>query len=196
MEDQVRKILFFMMVSANGFYERGLGGDDWRNIDWHDVDDDFTAFANEQLEAVDTLVFGRVTYEGMASYWPTPEAIADSPATAEKMNSLSKLVVSTTLDRADWNNSRVIKGDLSEAFAELKRQPGKDVIVLGSSDLTVSLAGLGLVDEYRLMVNPVALGDGKPVLKGLQGDLRLRLLEARPFANGNVLLRYEPERPA
>jgi dihydrofolate reductase len=193
-EDQVRKLLLFMMVSANGFYERGLGADDWRNIDWHNVDDEFTAFAVEQLEAVDTLVFGRVTYEGMASYWPTPEAIADSPETAEKMNSLPKIVVSTTLDRADWNNTRVIKGDLREAFSRLKREPGKDIIVLGSSDLTVSLADLGLVDEYRLMVSPVALGSGKPVLQGLKGDLSLRLLEARPFANGNVLLRYEPGR--
>jgi dihydrofolate reductase len=193
-EDQVRKLLHFMMVSANGFYERGLAADDWRNIDWHNVDDEFTAFAVEQLEAADTLVFGRVTYEGMASYWPTPEAIADSPATAEKMNSLPKIVVSTTLDRADWNNTRVIKGDLREAFSKLKREPGKDIFVLGSSDLTVSLADLGLVDEYRLMINPVALGSGKPVLQGLKGDLRLRLLEARTFANGNVLLRYEPGR--
>jgi dihydrofolate reductase len=75
----------------------------------------------------------------------------------------------------------------------LKAEPGKDALVMGSSDLAASLAELGLVDEYRLMVNPVALGDGKPVLKGLKSDLRLRLLEARPFANGNVLLRYEPE---
>jgi dihydrofolate reductase len=190
-----------MMVSANGFYTRGRADpagppseDDWHDIDWHNVDAEFNAFAVEQLETVDTLLFGRVTYLGMASYWPTPAALADSPVIAEKMNALPKLVFSQTLERAEWHNTRLVKGDLAEAIWDLKRQPGKDALVMGSSDLAASLAARGLIDEYRIMVNPVALGDGKPVLKGMPGDLRLKLLKARTFDSGNVLLYYEPDR--
>jgi dihydrofolate reductase len=187
----VSRVLFFMMVTANGLYERGP----WE-IGWHNVDDEYNAFAIAQLESVGTLMFGRVTYEGMASYWPIPAAVADAPVVTEKMNSPPKLVVSGTLDRAEWNNTRVVRGDVAGAFAKLKEVPGKDALVMGSSDLAASLAELGLIDEYRLTVNPIALGDGKPVLNGMKSELRLRLLEARPFASGNVLLRHEPERPA
>lgn len=185
----MRKLLFFMMVTANGFYERGR----W-DIDWHNADAEFNEFSVEQLESVDTLLFGRVTYEGMASYWPTPAAFADSAAVAEKMNALQKLVFSTTLGRAEWNNTRVIHGNVAEATAKLKREPGKDAIVFGSSDLAASLAELGLIDEYRIMVNPIALGDGKPLFRGMKSDLRLKLLRVRTFASGNVLLYYEPAR--
>jgi dihydrofolate reductase len=112
----VRRVLFFMMVTANGLYERGP----WE-IGWHHVDDEFDAFALAQLESVGTLVFGRVTYEGMAAYWPTPAARADSPAITELMNALPKLVVSGTLDRAAWNNTGVVRGDVAGAIAKLTR---------------------------------------------------------------------------
>jgi dihydrofolate reductase len=185
----MRKILFFMMVTANGFYERGP----W-DIDWHNTDADFAEFANEQLDSVDTLLFGRATYEGMARYWPTPEAIASDPQTAERMNALPKVVFSRSLDRAEWNNTRLASGAITEEIARLRREPGKNAIVFGSSDLAVSLAELGLIDEYRIMLNPIALGDGKPVFKGLKNDLHLKLRGVRTFASGNVLLYYEPVR--
>jgi dihydrofolate reductase len=184
----MRKVLFFMMTSLNGFYERGR----WE-IDWHNVDDEFSDFAIEQLNAVDTLLFGRVTYEGMASYWPTPAASDDSPVIAEKMNSLPKIVFSKTLDAVAWNNTRLVRDDAAEEVAKLKEQAGKDVIVMGSSDLAVSLAERGLIDEFRIMVNPILLGEGKPVFKGLHGDVRLKLLQTRTFKSGNVLLTYAPE---
>ena len=184
----MRKVLFFMMTTLNGFYERGQ----WE-IDWHNVDDEFTRFAIEQIESVDTLLFGRVTYEGMASYWPTPAAIADSPATAEQMNSLPKIVFSNTLEKAEWGNTRLVRGNAAEEVAGLKEQAGKDVIIFGSSDLAVSLAERGLIDEYRIMVNPILLGAGKPVFNGLNRDVPLKLLGTRTFKNGNVLLTYAPE---
>jgi dihydrofolate reductase len=183
----MRRLLFFMLVSANGYYERGR----WE-IDWHRTDEEFNAFAVEQLDEVGTLVFGRVTYEGMAAFWPTPEAIAAEPGTAKRMNALPKVVVSRTLERADWDNTRILRS--IEDVAALKREDGKDAIVFASSDLTTALAERGLIDEYRLLVNPVALSEGKPLLKGLGRDLPLTLLGSRVFGNGNVLLRYEPRR--
>jgi dihydrofolate reductase len=179
----MKKLYFFMMTTANGLYERGP----WQ-IDWHNTDEEFNDFAIEQLDRMDTLVFGRKTYEGMVGYWTTPEAIESDPIVAGKMNGMAKVVVSKTLARADWSNTRVVRDP--EAIAALKREPGKDALLIGSSDLAVSLGALGLIDEYRIMVNPIALGNGKPVLQGLAADLNLRLLRTRTFTNGNVLLTY------
>src|SRR5438105_639275 len=158
----MRKVLFFMMTSANGFYEVGP----WE-IDWHSVDEEFNDFALEQIGSIDTMLFGRATYTGMASYWPTREAIESDPEIAEKMNSTPKIVFSNTLDKAEWSNSRLVKGDAATELRKLKEQPGGDMIIFGSSELAVSLAAAGLIDEYRLMVAPVALPHGKPVLGGL-----------------------------
>jgi dihydrofolate reductase len=185
----MRRLLFFMMTTANGLYERQR----W-DVGWHNVDDEFESFAVDQLNSVDTLLFGRVTYEGMASFWPTPEAEASDPVVAKQMNSLPKLVFSTSLESADWNNSRLIKDDPAAAVARLKQEGGGDAIVLASSDLALTLAAHDLIDEYRLMVNPLFLGAGKPVLQGLRQDLELQLLAVRTFANGNVLLTYRPKR--
>jgi dihydrofolate reductase len=184
----MRRVLFFMMVSANGFYERGP----WE-IDWHIVDSDFNDFAVAQLRSVDTLLFGRKTFEGMAKYWPTPEAIAADREVAELMNASQKIVFSRSLERSDWSNTRVAK-DAATELRRLKAGPGGDMLLLGSSDLATSLAANDLIDEYRLMVAPVALPAGKAVLQGLGTDLGLRLEEVRPFASGNVLLRYRPRR--
>ena len=175
------------MTTANGLYERGP----WE-IDWHNTDEEFNDFAIEQLDRMDTLVFGRKTYEGMARYWPTQEAITSDPIVAGKMNGLAKIVVSKTLERAEWNNTRLVR-DL-DAIAALKGEQGKDALLIGSSDLAASLAARGLIDEYRLMVVPIALGAGKPVLQGLGADLGLQLLRTRTFKNGNVLLSYAPKR--
>jgi dihydrofolate reductase len=183
----VKKLFFFMMTTANGFYERGP----WE-IDWHHTDEEFNEFAIAQLELMDTLVFGRKTYEGMVRYWTTEEAITSDPIVAGKMNGMAKIVVSKTLDRAEWSNTTLVR-DL-DAIDALKREPGKDALLLGSSDLAISLAARDLIDEYRFIVNPIALGAGKPVLHGLPADLALRLLGTRTFKNGNVLLRYAPRR--
>jgi len=195
----MRKVLFFMFTSLNGYFERGLppdNPDNWENIDWHNFNDEMATLSTEQIETVDTLLFGRVTYEGFASYWPTPAGAADSPVIAEKMNSLPKIVFSHTLDKADWSNTRLVNADAAEEVAKLKAQPGKDMIIYGSSDLSASLAVAGLIDEYRIMVNPILLGRGKPLLQGLTADVRLKLLEAKPYSNGNVLLSYAPAEKA
>jgi dihydrofolate reductase len=155
------------------------------------VDDEFNDYASDLLSSVDTLLFGRVTYQQMASYWPTPTAKMNDPVIAEKMNNLLKIVFSRTLAKAEWNNSRLVKENTVEEIAKLKRQPGKDMAIFGSSDLTVSLAESNLIDEYRIFVNPVVLGGGKPLLRGLKGRLGLNLIGTKVFKSGLVLLCYK-----
>lgn len=183
----MRKVFLFMMVSLDGFFE----GPD-HEIDWHNVDEEFNEFAIQQLNEVDMLLFGRVTYQGMASYWPTPFAIENDPIVAGKMNSIPKIVFSTTLDKAEWHNSRLVKEHVAEEIAQLKQEQGRDLAIFGSSDLTASLLQTGLVDELRIMVNPVVLGKGKSLFKGIQDRVNLKLLNTKTFRSGNVLLYYQP----
>jgi dihydrofolate reductase len=185
----MRRIIFFMLISLDGYFE-GPGND----IYWHNVDEEFNEFAIEQLGTVDTLLFGRVTYEMMAGYWPTLAAKTNDPVVAEKMNSTPKLVFSKTLEKAEWQNTRLIKENFVEEVQKLKKQSGKDMIILGSSDLAVTLIEHGLIDEYRIMVNPLVLGDGKSLFKGIKEKLDLKIIKTRTFKNGNVLLCYESKR--
>jgi len=185
----MRKMFLFNMVTLDGFFE-GPNQD----ISWHNADEEFNEFAINQLREVDTLLFGRVTYQGMASYWPTEAAKRDDPVIAGLMNSLPKIVVSTSLDSLEWNNSKLIKENIQEEISKLKQEPGKEIAIFGSSDLAATLAEYGLIDEYRIIVNPVFLGDGTPLLKGIKDRLNLELLKARTFKSGNVLLYYAPEK--
>ena len=182
----MRKVFFFMMVSLDGFFE-GPNQD----ISWHNVDEEFNEFAINQLKEVDTLLFGRVTYQGMANYWPTESAISDDPIVAALMNSLPKIVFSKTLHAVEWDNSRLIKENIAGEISKLKQQPGKDIAIFGSSDLTVALTQMDLVDEFRIMINPVVLGNGKPLFQGIQNKLDLKLLKTKVFKSGNVLHYYE-----
>ena len=183
----MRKLYSFMVVTLDGFYE-GPNGE----FDWPNVDEEFNEFGIEQLNDTDLLLFGRVTYEGMAGYWPTPAARQDDPVVAELMNTLPKVVVSTTLASADWANSRLVKENVAEEIAKLKQEPGKGIAIFGSPNLTVSLIELGLVDELRVLVNPIVLGDGHSLFRTTRDRLRLELLQTRTFRSGNVLLTYRP----
>lgn len=178
------RLFAFENVSVNGFFE-GTEHD----ISWHNVDDEFNQFAVEQLDSSTTLVFGRVTYELMADYWPT---VTDVDPVAERMNSMEKVVVSTTMESADWNNTRLVSGNVVEEIRELKRGSGKDIAVLGSSNLTVSLLSAGLVDELRIMMNPILLGNGTSLFIGLSNRITLTHRSTKTFGSGNVLLSYEP----
>ena len=183
----MRKVFAFEVATVDGYY---VGPN--QEFDWPVVDREFDEFSLRQLEEVDTLLFGRVTYEMMASYWPTPAAREGDPRTAAAMNDLPKLVASRTLDKVEWENSRLVDGDVAEELASLKRQPGKDIAIIGSFDLTVSLLRAGLVDELRIMVCPLLLGDGLSLFRTAPGRTGLKLLDVRRFDSGNVLLTYEP----
>jgi dihydrofolate reductase len=186
----MRKVIFFMFTTLDGFFEGREQGD----LSWHHVDEEFVRFSLEQIRAVDMLLFGRVTYEMMASYWATPAALDEDPLTTERMNNLPKIVFSKTLSKVDWQNTRLVKADFAEEISRLKQAPGKDLIIFGSSDLAVTFIEKGLIDEFRIMINPVALGGGKSLFHGLQSRLELKLIEVRPFKSGNVLLSYIPAR--
>lgn len=185
----MRKLFAFNMVSLDSFFE-GPNQD----ISWHNVDDEFNQFAIEQTSTVDTILFGRRTYDGMASYWPTDAAIKDDPIVAGLMNSLPKIVFSRTLQKADWNNTRLIKGNIAEEILKLKGQPGKEIAVFGSADLLSTLIQLDLIDEHRIIVNPVVLGSGTPLFKNMKHRLNLKLMQSRTFDSGNLLLYYQPYR--
>jgi dihydrofolate reductase len=141
---------------------------------------------------VDIVLFGRVTYEGMVAYWTTPDAMRDAPVISAQMNQIPKIVFSRTLASADWHNTRLIKDNIVEEIFHLKQQPGKDLIIFGSANLTASFIGLGLIDEFRLIVNPVVLGTGVPFFRGIEHKLNLKLAQTRTFRSGNVLLYYQP----
>lgn len=181
----MRKFLVFLVASVDG-YLAGPNGE----FDWPVVDEEFNEFAIEQLDSADTMIFGRATYDVMVAFWPTEQARTDDPLVAERMNKKEKVVVSRTMDRADWEHTRLVS-DVA-AIAELKRGDGGDVIVMGSSELTTSLLAEGLIDELRIMVMPIALGGGRSVLNTLTGRVPMTLLAARSFASGNVLLSYRP----
>ena len=174
------------MTTLDGYLE-GPNSD----ISWHNVDDEFNDYAIDLLNNVDALLFGRVTYELMASYWPTTVALTNDPIVAGKMNSLSKFVFSRTLKKAEWNNTRLIKENVAEEVLKLKHQSGKDLAIFGSSDLALTLLPHNLLDEFRIFVNPIVLGGGKPLFEGISTRLDLKLLNTRTFRNGNVLLYYQ-----
>lgn len=183
----MRKVIASEFVTLDGYFS-GPNGE----LDWHNVDEEFNEWAIELIESIDTMLFGRVTYEGMASYWPTPLATTDDPIVAGKMNSTHKIVFSKTLKQADWENTTLVAGDAADEIAKLKQQPGKDMVIYGSGTLVSSLAARGLVDEFRVFVNPVVLGSGVPLFQGMSERVNLRLTGTRVFTSGNVLLCYEP----
>jgi dihydrofolate reductase len=183
----MRKLFVFNLVTLDGYFE-GPG----RDISWHNVDAEFNEYAIEMLNSADTLLFGRVTYDLMAGFWPTPDAIRNDPIVAEKMNSLPKIVFSRTLEKAEWNNTRLVKDHIEEEIKKMKTQSGSDMALLGSGIIMSEFAQAGLIDEYRIMVNPVVLGKGNPLFKGIKGRLELKLVTTRTFKSGNVLLYYQP----
>lgn len=178
----MRKTFLFIMVTLDGYYE-GKEHD----ISWHNTDEEFTKFANEQLDKSDTLIFGRKTYEVMADFWPTPHAFEAERDTAVRMNAHRKIVFSHELFDVDWENTEV-STNLIEKIKELKEQDGKDIAVMGSSHLGKELLEAGLVDEVRIMVNPVFIRSGSTLFEGLSKKLTLN--STQTFKNGNVLLVY------
>ncbi len=179
------RLIMWNLLTLDGFFD---GVESWA-LDWHqDVwGEELERFSLEQLRSADMLVFGRVTYAGMAAYWQSAEG-----AIATLMNRLPKVVFSRTLDRADWQNTTLVKSDAASEVRELKRHGAGNLFVFGSADLSATLIEQGLFDEYRLGVVPVVLGRGKPLFGRNLSRLRLKLLEARPLSSGCVVLRYEP----
>jgi dihydrofolate reductase len=181
------KLSAFNFVTLNGFF-KGPDGD----ISWHRHGAEENEYAAESLKSGNTLLFGRVTYEMMAGYWPTPLAIKNDPVVAAGMNDAEKIVFSRTLKKADWQNTRLIREDAVKAMKKMKRMSGKDMTILGSGSILVQFAEQGLIDEFEIMVDPVVLGSGTPIMKGVTHKLDLELTGSRIFKSGVILLSYRP----
>lgn len=179
----MRKVIMWDMVSVEGFFE--APGHD---IGWFVFDDELGDYITSSQKEADTLLFGRTTYEMMAAYWPT----AEPGQIADFMNSVEKVVFSTTLEKADWHNTRLLKGNVASEVARLKASKGGDIFVFGSADFASTLISNGLVDEYRIGINPVLLGAGVPLFKGGFDRTGLRLLSVKPLKSGVVILHYAP----
>ena len=178
-----RKVIVWNMAPLDGYFEGPKPWEiDWREYVWGE---ELERFSLDQAKEVGALLFGRKTYEGMEGYWSTATG-----EVAEFMNSIPKVVFSNTLETVGWNNTRLMKGSAEEEVARLKQEPGKDLFIFGSANLTGSLTKQGLIDEYRIGLNPLVLGGGTPMFKPSDERMRLKLLEARPMQSGVVLLRY------
>jgi dihydrofolate reductase len=184
----MRKIILMMSVSLDGYME----GPD-RELDWHMVDDELHSHFNEVLGAMGAFLSGRVTYELMTGFWPTADTDPSSTGPvvefARIWRDMPKIVYSRTLDRADWNTT-VVRDVVVEEVMELKEQPGGD-LALGGADIAAVFMRHDLIDEYRLYVHPVVIGQGKPLFQASDIRINLRLAETRTFGNGVVLLRYQ-----
>jgi dihydrofolate reductase len=186
----MRNLTVFNHVTLDGYFS-GLNGDmTWAHSN---VDAEWNSFVEENASVGGELLFGRITYDLMLSYWPTAAALKNNPAVAGRMNSLPKVVFSRTLDKATWSNTRLVKGDLAMETRKLKDEPGKDLLIFGSGSIVSQLAQAGLIDAYQIVVNPIVLGKGRTMFDGIKDKLTLKLTKTRTFGNGNVLLCYEPK---
>jgi dihydrofolate reductase len=199
----MRKLILSMMASLDGFIARSDG-----NLDWFLTDEEFEVEMLSLLHSVDGMLFGRVSYQLLAGYWPTAGTSAGEAAPggftskereiafATLMNSISKTVYSRTLGKAEWGPATIVRDVGAEHIARLKRQPGKDLVLFAGAQLASAFARLDLFDEYRLMVHPIVLGAGIPLFAGLHDERRLNLQRTKTFPSGVVLLQYGRDRTA
>jgi len=182
----------FIFTTLNGFFEGSEKGD----ISWHRHGQEENEFAASSMQPGTILVFGRVTYEMMVRFWPTPMAMQNAPDVARGMNSARKIVFSHSMEKADWENTTLIKEDVVSAVKKLKKTSEHHMTILGSGSIVRQLSEAGLIDEYHIMIDPVALGKGMSVFQGLSVPLNLDLINVRSFKSGTVLLDYKPVRRA
>ncbi|MFT3922170.1 MAG: dihydrofolate reductase family protein [Myxococcales bacterium] len=187
----MRKLKVFNNVSLDGYFCDRHGDMNWAH---ERQDAEFGDWVSSNASGASQLLFGRVTYEMMASFWPTPMAMETLPTVAKGMNSASKVVFSRSLSKASWQNTRLIKGDLLEAVQALKAEPGPDLVLMGSGSIVAQLAQARLIDTYQLVVHPTVLGAGRTLFQGIEERLCLTLSSSRAFKNGNLVLWYEQTR--
>jgi dihydrofolate reductase len=184
----MRKLVVFNTVTLDGYFVDSQGDMSWA----HKNDEEWNAFASENASGGGVLVFGRITYELMASYWPTLVALQNSPEVAKGMNAMPKIVFSRTLDTVSWNNTKLLKGELGAEVGKLKQEPGPDMVILGSGSIVSQLAQQNLIDEYQIALSPTVLGQGRTMFEGVKQKLNFKLTNSRTFGNGTVFLRYQP----
>jgi dihydrofolate reductase len=184
----MRRLVSFIQITLDGYFADPNGDVSWAHKD----DPEFKGFVEENASGEGALVLGRVTYDMMAKYWPTSLAKQNDPVVAEGMNRMPKIVFSRTLKDPAWSNTKVISGDVAGEMRRLKEESGPHMAILGSGSIVRQLTDAGLIDEYQVVVVPVALGKGKTLFEGIEQKLTLNRTKTRNFQNGNVFLSYEP----
>lgn len=186
----MRNLISFMHISLDG-YASGPNGE----FDWVYYDGEIFKDAIELTDSVDTAIYGRKTYEGMYSYWPTvltnPESSEDDLHHANWVHNARKIVFSRTLGTVEWHKSTLIQDNVFDEITKLKQQPGQDMMIFGSPTIVHLLSGLGLIDQYRINVSPLILGGGVPYFEGIKPMSALNLIESKRYGNGVLGLRYE-----
>jgi dihydrofolate reductase len=188
----MRRLNVFNQISVDGYFKTPSGDIRWMHQP-ADEDEEFKQFTNDNAVAGGVLLFGRKTYETMASFWPTPAAAEQFPDVARQMNSLPKIVFSKTLDKGTWNNTTIITGDPVAAVTKMKSEPGEPLAILGTGSIVSQLARAGLIDEYQMLVIPIVLGEGTSMFDGVNKMIDLTLTKTRTFRNGKAFLVYEPK---
>jgi len=182
------KLVAYTSVSLDGYFTDANGDMNWA----HKHDPEWQAFVSENASRGGQLLFGRVTYDLMAGFWPTALAAQSNPVVVERMNNLRKFVFSRKLDQVTWNNTTLLKGDLAVEVRKLKQEPGPNIVVMGSGSVVAQLAEAGLIDEYQIVLNPIVVGNGRTMFEGVKRKLPMKLASSRAFGNGNVVLFYQP----
>ena len=181
-----RKLVMFNHVSLDGYFTDVSGDMRWA----HARDEEWQRFTNENAGGDAELVFGRKTYQMMASFWPTPQARQMLPEVAASMNRMRKHVFSRSLRTLEWQNSALVKGDLASEVRKLKAAPGPGLLIMGSGEIVSQLTGAGLIDEYQVVTVPLVVGRGRSLFAGVTTRPRLQLTRSRTFQNGNVVNWY------
>ncbi|MBL0371502.1 dihydrofolate reductase [Rhizobium sp. KVB221] len=183
----MRRLTSFTNITLDGYFSGPDGDFSWA----HDgEDEEFNNFVADNARSGGALLMGRVTYDLMASYWPTPFAAQNDPVVAERMNAMPKLVASRSIEQPEWQNTRILRGELVAEIAALKQEEGDDIAILGSGSIIKQLAEAQLIDEYQLVINPVVLGDGRTPFEGLRARADMKLCNSRIFSSGKVFLSY------
>ena len=182
----MRRLTAFEQVSLDGFFVDAKGDMSWA----HKQDPEWNEFAAGNAKGGGTLLFGRVTYEMMASFWPTEAARQRMPEVAEGMNTLPKVVFSRTLSETPWKNTRLVKGDMVAEVRKMKSEPGRGMVILGSGSVVSQLTEAALIDELQIVVNPIVLGRGRTLFETVKKSVPLKRVDTRVFGNGNVVLSY------
>lgn len=190
----MRKVVLLMHVSLDN-YVADVNG----RLDWMIYNKELEDYADELMKSVGMPLYGRTTYGMMAGYWPT---ILEKPETASEhslkharwVQDIPKVVFSTTMDKAEWNNTRLIKGNVAEEVKKLKAEPGKDLMIFGSPGLVKTFVELDLIDEYRLTIQPIALGAGTLMFQDLKAPVKLKLLSSKQLECGVIAAHYEAVR--
>ncbi|MDQ3063810.1 MAG: dihydrofolate reductase family protein [Acidobacteriota bacterium] len=189
----MRKVILSTNVTLDGFIE-GPNGE----LDWMMMDEEIWKEVKALLSTVDTTLFGRVTYQGFESYWSSVPANPESPKGevefAHWIEKTSKIVFSKTLEKAEWNNSRLVKENIAEEISKLKGQPGKDILMFGGAGIVQTFMRLGLIDDYRINIYPIVLGSGISLFKNFEDRMNFKLLEIKTFNSGVVGLHYQPDK--